>query len=75
MLIQDLILFPELSGELKEIYVAEGQQVKKGQLLAIIDDSGLNEELETLKIQFSLKISFEKTQRLWNKKLDQKLNI
>ena len=67
---QNLILFPELSGELKEIYVTEGQQVKKGQLLAIIDDSGLNEELETLKIQFSLsKINFEKTQRLWNKKI------
>ena len=67
---QNLILFPELSGKLKELYVNEGQQVKKGQLLAVIDDSGLNEELETLKIQFSLsKINFEKTQRLWNKKI------
>ena len=67
---QNLILFPELSGELKEIYVTEGQQVKKDQLLAVIDDSGLNEELEQLKIQFSLsKINFEKTERLWNKKI------
>ena len=67
---QNLILFPELSGKLKEIYVTEGQQVKKDQLLAVIDDSGLNEELEQLKIQFSLsKINFEKTERLWNKKI------
>ena len=67
---QNLILFPELSGKLKELYVNEGQQVKKGQLLAVIDDSGLNEELETLKIQFSLsKTNFEKTERLWNKKI------
>ena len=67
---QNLILFPELSGELKEIYVTEGQQVKKDQLLAVIDDSGLNEELEQLKIQFSLsKTNFEKTERLWNKKI------
>ena len=67
---QNLILFPELSGKLKELYVNEGQQVKKGQLLAVIDDSGLYEELETLKIQFSLsKTNFEKTERLWNKKI------
>ena len=67
---QNLILFPELSGKLEEIYVTESQQVKKGDLLAIIDDSGLNEELETLKIQFSLsKTNFEKTERLWNKKI------
>ena len=59
-----------MSGKLKELYVNEGQQVKKGQLLAVIDDSGLNEELETLKIQFSLsKTNFEKTERLWNKKI------
>ena len=67
---QNLILFPELSGELKEIYVTEGEWVKKGQLLAIIDDSGLKEELEHLKIQFSLsKTNFQKTERLWNKKI------
>ena len=67
---QNLILFPELSGKLEEIYVTESQQVKKGDLLAIIDDSGLNEELEQLKIQFSLsKTNFEKTERLWNKKI------
>ena len=67
---QNLILFPELSGKLEEIYVTESQQVKKGDLLAIIDDSGLNEELEQLKIQFSLsKTNFERTERLWNKKI------
>lgn len=67
---QNLILFPELSGKLEEIYVTESQQVKKGELLAIIDDSGLNEELEQLKIQFSLsKTNFERTERLWNKKI------
>ena len=67
---QNLILFTELSGELKQTHVTEGEWVKKGQLLAIIDDSGLKEELEQLKIQFSLsKTNFQKTERLWNKKI------
>ena len=43
---QNLLLYPEFSGTLKKIYVEEGQEVKKGKLLAQIDDAGLMSQLE-----------------------------
>ena len=48
------MLYPEYSGTLKKLYVKEGQQVKKGKLLAQIDDAGLKNQLEQLEIQTQL---------------------
>jgi multidrug efflux pump subunit AcrA (membrane-fusion protein) len=49
-----LVLFPEYSGTLLEVLVKNGQKVKKGQLLAKIDDGGLNQQLVQLQIQEDL---------------------
>ena len=40
---QNLVLSPEMGGILKSIFVKEGQNVSKGQLLATIDDGGLSQ--------------------------------
>jgi RND family efflux transporter MFP subunit len=37
----DVIIMPQVSGQLMKIYVTEGQQVRKGQLLATMDDVNL----------------------------------
>ena len=67
---QNLLLYPEYSGTLKKLYVKEGQQVKKGKLLAQIDDAGLKNQLEQLEIQTQLsKTTFDRTQRLWDQKI------
>ena len=64
---QNVLLYPEHSGTLKKLYVKEGQQVKKGKLLAQIDDAGLKNQLEQLQIQAELsKTTYYRTQRLWD---------
>lgn len=65
-----LVLYPQFSGILTNVYVKEGQRVKKGQLLAKIDDGGLSQQLAQLQIQSELsKTTFERQQRLWDQKI------
>lgn len=67
---QNLVIFPEYSGVLSNVYVKEGQRVSKGQLLAKIDDGGLGQQLAQLQIQADLaKTTFERQERLWNQKI------
>ena len=73
---QNLLLYPEFSGTLKKIYVEEGQEVKKGKLLAQIDDAGLMSQLEQLQIQAALsKTTYERTQRLWNQNIGSEMQL
>ena len=67
---QNVLIFPEFSGRLIEIKVAEGQKVKKGKLLAVIDDAGLKSQLDQMKLELSLaKTSYNRTKRLWEQKI------
>jgi RND family efflux transporter MFP subunit len=67
---QLLVIYPEYSGILTNVYIKEGQKVNKGQLLGKIDDGGLSQQLAQLKIQTNLsKITFQKQSRLWNQKI------
>lgn len=66
----NLVIYPEYAGILKEVNVTEGQYVKKGQVLARIDDGGLSQQLAQLNIQLELaKTTFERQQRLWDQKI------
>jgi len=65
-----VVIYPEYAGTLTKVYVKEGQQVRKGQLLAKIDDGGLSQQLAQLQIQADLaKTTFERQERLWNQKI------
>ena len=67
---KNVIILPEFQGTLEKVLVSEGQTVKKGQLLAEINDSGLNEQYEQMIIQADFaKENFERTQRLWDKNI------
>ena len=64
---KNVLILPEFQGTLEKVFVSEGQNVKKGQLLAEINDSGLNEQYEQMVIQAEFaKENFERTQRLWD---------
>ena len=65
-----LMIYPEYSGVLTNVYVKEGQKVRKGEILAKIDVGGLSQQLAQLKIQSELaKTTFERQQRLWDQKI------
>ena len=64
---ENILIYPEFTGLLEAIYVKEGDEVKKGQLLARVDDAGMRNQLLELKAQRNLiKTRFERQQRLWN---------
>lgn len=64
---KNVLILPEFQGTLEKVFVSEGQKVKKGQLLAEINDSGLNEQYDQMVIQAEFaKENFERTQRLWD---------
>ena len=67
---QNIVLYPEFSGTLNNVYVKEGQKVSKGQILAKIDDSGLSQQLAQVKVQENLaKTTFERQKRLWEQNI------
>ena len=73
---KNVLLYPEFNGILKKIYVKEGQKVKKGMLLAHIDDAGLRIQLEQLEIQTALsKTKLERIRRLWDQKIGAEINM
>ena len=67
---QNVLVYPEVPGILKEVLVKEGQYVKKGQLLAVIDDGGLAQQVMVSQTNEQLaKTTFERQKRLWNEKI------
>lgn len=67
---QNLVLNGEFSGVLTNVYVKEGQQVSKGQLLAKIEDGGLSSQVAQQETQLALaQTTFERQERLWNQKI------
>lgn len=67
---ENIVIYPEMSGILQQIYIKEGQKVNKGQVLATIDDGGLSQQVAQLEIQAELaKTTFERQERLWNEKI------
>lgn len=67
---ENIIIYPEFSGILKEVKVDEGDQVRKGQTLAIIDDGGLSSQLAQAEAQATLaKTTYERQKRLWEQNI------
>ncbi len=73
----DVTITPQISGQLMKICVTEGQQVKKGQTLFIIDSRNAQLELEAAQANLqaalaqenSAKLEYESNKNLFDKKI------
>lgn len=73
---QNLLVYPQMPGTLKKVYVKEGQTVQKGQLIASVDDGGMSSQLTQLEAQLALaKTTFERQERLWNQKIGSEIQF
>lgn len=71
---QNIVLYPQFSGQLKALHVAVGDQVSRGDLLATLDDNGLSQQLNQLIVQEALaKTTFERQEKLWNQNIGSEL--
>ena len=73
---QNMIVYPEFSGRILRVLVDEGQNVKKGQTLAIIDDGGLSDELKLVESQANLaETIFERQSKLWSNEIGSEIQF
>lgn len=67
---QNIAVSPQMAGIVTAVYVKEGTQVKKGQVLAELDAQIVKQSLEEVNTQLALATSiFEKQSALWEKKI------
>lgn len=73
---QNVLIYPEMPGTLQRVYVKEGDKVKKGQLLATIDDGGMTNQVAQLRTQAELaKTTFDRQKRLWDQKIGSEIQF
>ena len=71
---QNIVINAEFGGALNAVFAQEGQNVKKGQLLAQIADGGLAQQLNQAITQSSLaKTTYQRQKRLWDQKIGSEL--
>ena len=73
---ENIIIYPEYSGILKNVYVSEGDRVNKGQVLAKIDDGGLSSQVAQAQAQATLaKTTYERQKRLWEQNIGSEIQF
>jgi RND family efflux transporter MFP subunit len=67
---QNVLVQPEMPGNLIALNVKAGQNVSKGQVLGRTDDGGMSQQLASAENQYALaKTMFERQKNLWNQKI------
>lgn len=66
----DILVSAKSMGGVTQVYVQEGDQVSKGQVLAQIDNSVMVRSIESMKAQLDLATSvYERQKNLWDQKI------
>ena len=66
----NLFVSPQMGGAITNLFVKEGDYVKKGQTIATIDNAVLKQSLQEIDVQLeTAKIFYEKQKSLWDQKI------
>ena len=66
----NVMVVPEAMGSVKKIYKNEGDRVRKGETIMLLDDAVLRNQISEVQTQYSLaKTAFERQKRLWEQKI------
>lgn len=72
---QNIVVYAEVQGVLKDFKVKMGDRVTKGQTIAVIDDGGMSAQLAQVKQRADLsKTTYEKRKRLWEKNVGSEID-
>ena len=67
---RNVLVSPEVPAKIVRLHIKEGQKVSKGQVIATLDGSTANAQINELEGGMELaKLNFEKQERLWNKNI------
>jgi RND family efflux transporter MFP subunit len=67
---QNIAVSPQMAGIVNAVYVKEGTQVKKGQVMAELDAQVMKQSIEEVKTQLDLATNiYDKQSALWEKKI------
>jgi len=73
---KDAFISPEMNGQIKKIYVAEGQKVKKGQLLLALNTSMIESNIREVKSGLTLTSKlYEKQKELWDQEIGSEMQF
>ncbi|MEJ6547102.1 MAG: efflux RND transporter periplasmic adaptor subunit [Flavobacteriaceae bacterium] len=73
---ENVLLYPEMAGTLMQVLIKKGDAVKKGQLLAVIDNGGMSNQLSQLKTLAALaKTTYERQAVLWAQKIGSEIQF
>lgn len=67
---QDVMISPEMGGQIEKIYVKEGDRVKEGEKIAKLSTSVIEKNVAELKTALTLATTvYERQKRLWDQKI------
>ncbi len=73
---QTILATPQAPGVVTKILVREGQQVRSGQTLALLDAAAVEQQIAALNAQVELaRQLYEKQQRLWNQNIGTEVQL
>lgn len=73
---KNVLVYPEIPGIIKKIYVKEGQYVYKGTVLALLSDGGLSDQIAQLETQTKLaKTTYERQKSLWEQNIGSEIEF
>src|SRR5690606_11691832 len=73
---ENIMVSPKIPGVITKVLVAEGDRVRQGQLMATMDASALQSQLQQVNSSYILaETTYERTARLWEQKIGSEMQL